>query len=199
MTTKLPENYIEFDEYSDALYSLRHAAFFCAETARDRTMWKWAIIALHNALQGAMVCHLSGTAGLGALEKDSRKAALDWHESDRMGQSQPYPEEKVAPANVLFRRLTGEVSTLERAGGLINVSKQESDSFERLHALRNSFSHFTPMSWTIEISALAQIFGGISQILLRILDAGYAFRHADPALIEEARSRLARFVAEAEN
>lgn len=195
--TTLPENYIEFDEYSDALYSLRHAAFFCAETARDRTMWKWAIIALHNALQGAMICHLSGTAGLGALEKDSIKAALDWHEGDRMGQSQPYPKEKVAPANVLFKRLSGQASTHEGAGGPIKTSKQEVSSFERLHALRNDFSHFTPKSWIIETSGLAQIFGGISQILLRILDAGFAFRHADPALIEEARSCLARFVAEA--
>lgn len=199
MTTKLPENYIEFDEYSDALYSLRHAAFFCAETARDRTIWKWAIIALHNALQGAMICHLSGTAGLGALEKDSIKAALDWHEGDRIGNRQPYPEEKVAPANVLFKRLTGQASMLEGAGELIKASKQEASSFERLHALRNDFSHFTPKSWVIETSGLAQIFGDISQILLRILDAGYAFRHADPALIDEARSCLACLITDAQD
>ena len=193
MTSDLPSGYIEFDEYSDAPNSIRHAAFFYVEAKRDPTMLKWAIVVLHNALQGAMICHLSGTAGLGAFKKDSIKAALEWHDTNRKGAGSLYPEEEVASGEVLFMRLTGQADLRERAGGVITATEEEKKAFQRLHAYRNDFSHFSPKTWTIYTEGLSLAFGHVAIIIGKIINAGWAFRHADAELVDEALKCLKKF------
>lgn len=154
-------------------------------------MTKWAIIALHNALQGVMICHLSGTAALGAMRKDTIRSTLEWLNDNRVGGGLAYPDQKVADTSELFKRLTGQTDAREQAGDIIAVSDDEQQAFSRLHAMRREFSHFSPKSWTIHVGDLAGLFSHIGAITERIIDAGYAFRHADGDLIAEARTSLA--------
>ena len=110
------DKFIHFDECQDVLVSLEQCVTSLAQIRRTRCAWKWVVISLHSALQGAMVCHLSGTAQLGALAGKSSKEMLDWHERDRRGEldvpemrakykkGNP-PIEKIADAVTLFKRL----------------------------------------------------------------------------------------------
>jgi hypothetical protein len=68
-------NWLQIDERSDVLVSLSACLICVSECGRNPGLWKWAILALHNAVQGAMVCHLSGTAQLGALPLLTRWAS----------------------------------------------------------------------------------------------------------------------------
>ena len=61
--------------------------------------WKWIIIAAQSAVQGALVCALSGTAGIGALTKDLQSAWLAWFDT-RKG---PAPDEKLADFKTLLK------------------------------------------------------------------------------------------------
>ena len=46
----------------------------------------WVVLSMHSALQGAMICHLSGTVGVGALEERCADKWHAWHEEDRKGE-----------------------------------------------------------------------------------------------------------------
>lgn len=77
---------LRVDERTDVLISLSLCLRCLKSLGDDPGFWKWAILSLHNALQGAMVCHLSGTAQLGALSDKSDDDWLAWHERDRRGE-----------------------------------------------------------------------------------------------------------------
>ena len=79
-------DWLRVDEQSDVLVSLDECLNCVRRVREEPAFWKWAILSIHNALQGAIVCHLSGTAQLGALAKRSVIASLEWHERDRGGE-----------------------------------------------------------------------------------------------------------------
>lgn len=62
IATNMPE-YLRVDEHEDAVNALEHAAETALTLERNPTNWKWVIISLHNALQGALVWTLMGRGG----------------------------------------------------------------------------------------------------------------------------------------
>ena len=60
------------------------------------------LIVVHNALQGALVSVLTGTDGLGALEKKCMTEWMEWHEKRRAGKREPLPKERLAGPLVLY-------------------------------------------------------------------------------------------------
>jgi hypothetical protein len=161
-----------------------------------------------------MVCHLSGTAQLGALSEKSVVEWLDWHERDRRGEinristgvdefglpgfkfatkkDQP-PKERLANANELFVRLHNASKRCELgAGGLLQISQPHRQSFSRLHDLRNDFTHFTPKGWAIELSGLPLIFRNVIEVVELIASDPWPFRH----MKKTERWKLRRLVDE---
>jgi hypothetical protein len=78
------ELWIRTDEAEDVAASVRHA-LRCFELAcDDEQVWKWAILALHSAIQGACVCHLLTTAHpVGAVTKRNAGEWLTYFEDRR--------------------------------------------------------------------------------------------------------------------
>jgi len=58
----MAENWIRTDEAEDVAGSMRHAIRAGRLVAEDSQAWKWVVLAVHSALQGACVCHLTETA-----------------------------------------------------------------------------------------------------------------------------------------
>ena len=191
--------FVTTDERQDVLASLEHCALCLHETTRGDGAWKWVILSAHSALQGAMVCHLSGTAQLGALTASSAANWLDWHDRDRRGeidwiedapdkfgipvrrpktkQDRP-PRERVADAGELFARLSSRSPRMEHGcGAILDITNQQRESFERLHALRNSFTHFSPRGWSIEVQLIKDALLDVLDIIALIADNCWPFRH----------------------
>ena len=97
--------YVRTDECQDVLASLEQCAFSLAQVRRSERAWKWVILSLHSALQGAMVCHLSGTEQLGALRGDDAKRWREWNNNSIQGGDEnagdPPPEPHIADARTL--------------------------------------------------------------------------------------------------
>ena len=71
------ETWIRTDEAEDAAGSVRHALRAGEMTANDPQAWKWVALALHSALQGACVCHLTTTAApIGAVTSATPASGL---------------------------------------------------------------------------------------------------------------------------
>ena len=52
------QTWLRTDEIEEFIDALEHAAMFARQLTDDVKAWKWLIIALHSALQGACVCAL---------------------------------------------------------------------------------------------------------------------------------------------
>ena len=68
--------YYRTDEENEATDALYMAARFAEQAATDIRMWRWVIMALHNAVQGFMVLSLRHGNGLAALTEESAAAWL---------------------------------------------------------------------------------------------------------------------------
>jgi hypothetical protein len=147
------KQYVRFDEIEDVLSSLDLLALSLPLTHKQPSYWKWVIISAQSAFQGAMVCVLGGTSGIGVLSERSAKATLRWHD-DQKGQ---YPEPWMADFNTLLDRCKKP----ERDGGIgLTLSASQERDIKRLHDhFRNEFAHFIPQSWSIQKAGLPRIIG----------------------------------------
>lgn len=166
--------YLRFNERTDVLASLSVCLMCLRKVEGEFSLWKWAILSLHNALQGAMVCHLSGTANIGALSDKSATEYLEW-----LGEKKDNPPKKhLADPNTLFVRLSNENKRYEGgAGAVLKITAPQKDSFRRLHNLRNDLSHFTPKGWAIELAGLPNIFLNMIEVIETISHDDWPFRH----------------------
>ncbi len=149
--------YLRIDEREDLVASLEQFAKVSQNLDTRPVDWKWALIALHLCIQGALVCALSGTNGLGAMNHSSARKWNEWYEKRRKERNLPPPEEKLADTRTLFKRAQRSDYMHEFGGNSVAITQSEADSFERLMELRNAFSHFSRKGWSIELLGLPQI------------------------------------------
>jgi hypothetical protein len=146
--------FVRFDEREDVVVSLELIGLLVPKLETDQRWWKWIIIGAHNAIQGALVCALSGTAEIGALRTDLQSAWLDWFDR-RLG---PPPDEKLADFKTLLKwgRSPKRMSYL--GAGPLKLSATQMRDLHKLHDhFRNNFLHFTPKGWCIEAAGLPRI------------------------------------------
>ena len=185
--------YIRTDERLDVLSSLEQCAFSLKQTRRSGRAWKWVVISLHSALQGAMVCHLTGGESIGALRKGAAENRRAWHEKWRFTDD-PGPEPKgmkIADTPELFKRLKDSSKRYECGGGEIPITPKQDKSFERLHkGLRNQFIHFHPQGWSIEEALIEEVVEDIIEVIGLIADDPYPFRHMEESDREMLDSKI---------
>ena len=188
--------FVRADECQDVLGSLEQCAFSLAQARRSERAWKWVVLSLHSALQGAMVCHLSGTEQLGALQERDAIKWREWNNKNLQEGDEDAggpPPKRLADANELFERLQRSAARIEDGcGGEISIAEQQRVSFKRLHDLRNEFSHFSPRGWSIGLSGTKQAVDDVLSIIRLIADDGWPFRH----MTEQDRSMLRSKIGE---
>lgn len=150
---------------------------------------------------------------MGPLTERSAAKWHAWHERDRRGEidrvedgagefgiprrrikhpSDNPPEDYVASARDLFKRLTSVPSRLESAGGPVFVTPKHRKSFRRLHDLRNTFTHFSPKGWSIEVEFIRYAMRDALDVIEQIEHDDWPFRHME----HEDRTRLREKISE---
>ena len=159
------EGYLRTDERIDVISALRHCLCCVRTVEEDPLEWKWAIISLHNAFQGSLVCTLSGTAGIGALTEKSRSEVLEWLEKTRSEIDPNRPEEWLANPKELYRRAKILELMDEYDGEPLSTTSAQDDSVRRLNLLRRDFMHFPPKGWSVELAGLPHIFLSVLDLI----------------------------------
>ena len=194
--------FVHTDECQDVLASLEQCAFSLAQARQSERAWKWIILSLHSALQGAMVCHLSGTEGLGALEKCSAEKWREWNTKsiqDGAEDAVDPPRERLAGPNELFRRLHCSAARIEDGcGGVISITEQQNESFKRLQELRNEFTHFSPKGWSIGLCGAKQVIDDVLNVISLITEDNWPFRHMSEQDRNILRSKIEEVRREAD-
>jgi hypothetical protein len=138
----LPGYLLEYDEEIDAICSLEVLADHLPKVITTPYQWKWAILAVHNALQGFMVLALKGTRTLNVLSERSAKQWIAFYESGKMPTDPQYLDYFMP----LFDKIQSEAMLLRNDSRRYEPMHGEQDSVRRINAVRNEFAHYIPAS-----------------------------------------------------
>lgn len=143
------EKWLRTNEIEDFIASLSMLELATINLENDMSAWKWIVISVHSALQGAIVCHLSfvGNSFIVAKEKDVE----DWFRAHET--HSPYPELMLDLFLNLYEKL--KKHTIE--GFRFSPKDTQGRSIKRINRYRNSMVHFLPKAWSIEVSGLPDI------------------------------------------
>ncbi len=151
--------YLSTDTEHEAVRALEATAQFLEEAESDPTKWKWAIIALHNAVQGFMVLALQGTWNVTVLRREQRerklKAQQDYYRARKAGDEAAanaaneimlFGEAELAPFEHLYARIKSPDYGMRQFMESQHFTARPGDDqcIECLNDLRNEFIHFVP-------------------------------------------------------
>lgn len=160
---------IRVDQYDDTVNALEHAVAVASTLDSTPLNWKWLLIAVHNALQGALVCTLSGSHGTGALTEKSMAAIWDWYEAPSNDPKTNHPKEWLAPPLDLYARAKEENYMGEFGGNPVSTTPEQDNDVRKLNELRRGFAHYTPRLWSIEIAGLPRIVLNVIEVIEGLL------------------------------
>lgn len=174
----MTEQWVKTDEAEDVAGSIRHALRVATFLQEDPQAWKWVMLALHSALQGACVCHLTTTAApVGALTKQNTVEWLKFLEQRDPEAQAPKTYLMGLPDMLKAVRKPHSAGDCSNDTGIL-ISDVELTWLRDLHGeVRNQFVHFEPMGWSIEVSGVPEFARTVARILSEMLDMGWAFRH----------------------
>jgi len=173
--------YLHTDEELEAANAMQMAAQFASGLSTDLHLWRWVIIALHNAAQGAMVLSLRHGNGLLALTDKSYSA---WMAAYEKGEKPP-AEELDSYLN-LYKKVKHKEWGQIRGNTRFAPAGSEGGDLKRLNSLRNEFIHFTPKGWSLEVGGLPRIALAAARLISFLaLETNNVFWHT-----AEARERL---------
>jgi len=170
-------SWISIDEAEDVFLSLAEVERQVSRLREEPIAWKWATIALVSAINSALVANLSGTAQIGALEKENAKKTIA---ALKFGSEKDPPSPYLANPRDMLERAMGPTSNrMEHAGKPLNLTDDCVKSFVKLVDFRNEFLHFKPTSWLIEPSGFPHTFLQVLKIIEAAFTDEWSYRHMD--------------------
>lgn len=149
--------FCHFDEFEDAVLSIELAAEKFSDEQNNSTMWKWVVIAMQNAVQGAMLLALTGTDGCGALNPKSQKLNREWLHNP----TQNRPKMQMADYNTLLAWIQRDDLML---APVPRLSEEDFRNLARLNELGRQFAHYNPVGWGIELQYTLNIVPVVADI-----------------------------------
>lgn len=182
--------YLGTDEEAEAANAVKMAAHFASRVHEDLHLWRWIIIATHNAAQGATVLSLRHGNALSALTDECCAAWMQAYEKHETP-----PPEKLDPYLNPYKKV--KHSQWGQLGGnkrFVPSGSEEKD-IKYLNSLRNDFIHFTPKGWSLGVSGLPRVCLSTARLISFLaLDTQNVFWHQ-----EESRNLLEQSLGDFSN
>ena len=144
--------YLRTDEREEAIRSLEFAEAQARALAADPYLWKWVIVALHSAAQGFMVLALWNGNGLLAMRP---RVAKKWLEAYERGGA--FPNEKLDDFLALYAKVKDPLNFYTVGASAFMPAESSDESFLMLNEVRNTFTHFTPKGWSLQVAGLPRM------------------------------------------
>lgn len=183
----MSDPYLHTGEQIDVLVSLREVMHQLQRAQSDPQCWKWVVNALVSAANGAMVCNLSGSMGIGALiERHQRKMieALDVTMRTQ-GAVSDLPRTFLDTPSALLANVKKQERVEAGSGPPHRFSDEVENDFAWLIEVRNNFTHFQPQGWSIHIPSIAEKSLSTLSIVEAVAKDGHSLRHLEGCEYEE--------------
>jgi len=133
--------WLRLSEEINALDYLEKVYFYIQQTETNVIAWKWVVLALHSALYGFAICAIQGTNPDRVIYKTKKGA------------------ERLIGFNEALKRCQNPQWMIQYLHSkCLQLSKEQEASIKFLkNILRDSFQHFVPRGWLIEIHGMPQM------------------------------------------
>ena len=155
-----PENWLQLDERSNALDNLKMCEHVLSHLP-DPIRWKWAIIAMHQALYGFALAAIQGT-NCNSVRRDPTN-----------------PESHVIPVRVALGRAKNAQYLWPDGTPLVTTPEEEHAVERVVNEFRNGFEHFAPAAWSIEVSGMPGLLSGVLRVVEGIAIGTNSVRYWD--------------------
>lgn len=155
--------WLRLSEETNALDYLEKVYFYIQQTEKNTIAWKWVVLALHSALYGFAICAIQGT------------------NPDRVTYKTKKGVEKLIGFDEALKRCQNPQWMLQYLHSkCFQLSKEEKASIKFLkNILRDSFQHFIPRGWLIEIHGMPQmVIDCLNVIRFLAIESGNCFYKA---------------------
>lgn len=180
---------LESNEEKDAVNSLSMFEFFYSRVSHDTYFYKWAIIALHNALQGFMILALKGTDTLNIYDSKSREKLINHF--DNNGDIK-WEEIRIENFQSLYKKLKSSEMRLSGISKAFIPTGSEDDSIRKLNEFRNDFIHFGAKAWVIYLDDMPKTFSDCIRIIEFIVNESNNIVWGSEVSKKECKKILAR-------
>ena len=170
----MTETWLRLDQRENAIDDLAMCHRFLTEV-RSESRWKWAIIALHQALYGFCICALQGTDALSVLKDPANPSSqlISIHEALKRAKDKTY----LWPGATPLSTTPAEDKALDKV----------------IREFRNGFAHFAVSGWSIETSGMPTLLRHVLRVVRAVaLDSNSIRCHpeAQRQMVNELLSQL---------
>ncbi len=142
MPRNIRPKWLKLTEEINAVDYLSRGIDALEESLENKMAWKWVCLNLFNATYAFAICAIKGTNPARVMTPNGRKL-IDFSTAINRAQDPHYANQQV------LRLTDSQVYSLRRL-------RQE---------FRNQFEHYQPLSWSIELHALAEIVPDILAVI----------------------------------
>ena len=138
-----PKDFLSLSEIENAIDNLEMVAYFL-ENISSEIKWKWAIIALHQALYGFAISSSSGYVNKSVLKQNGDLVSI-WKAIDLAKETSHDSPEHFKP---------------------LVLSGEEEIAIEKLiKTFRNEFEHFKPILLGVNTSDMSRMFSHVLRVI----------------------------------
>jgi hypothetical protein len=168
-----PLRWLRLDTLTNAIDNLEMCGYFL-RTFPDPIRWKWAILALHQAIYGFAICAVKGTQDTSVLYESQGKSK----------------EQRLISIWKALERARDARYLWPGASPLL-ITSDEDRALQKLFAeFRNGFEHFQPAGWSIEVSGMPNLFRQAVAVLKRLARDQGSVRYSEQADEKRADAAL---------
>jgi hypothetical protein len=158
--------YWTIDAEFDAVQSIAATADFLALVDHKPHYWKWSVLGIHSAIQGALVLALNNENSVLVQKPGVARKMLAAYEGD-----QDFPSPYMDSFLGLYRKARIRENLRVGVDPLPDDLKQER-AMKALDELRDEFTHFNHKTWSIERVILVQCPLACCAVLRHLLECG---------------------------
>lgn len=165
--------WFRMDEVENAIDYLEMVAHFLTSIT-DEIKWKWAVIAIHQALYGFAVCATKGTDSRFSLRdptnRESRLIGI-WTALERTKSEEWMPWSHSVP---------------------LTTSDEEEHAIKKIvKEFRNEFEHFRPKAWAIEVSGMPELLKHVLRVIRHLALESNTVTYVDDGLEQRVKTAFA--------
>lgn len=146
--------FVVTDEFLETISALEAVANELERAKADPYRWKWAILALHSAMQGMMALALRSGNNLRILKPEDTKRFLDAVESGG-----PFPAAlKMDNFLSLYKKIQSDnIMRFYIDSRKFEPQETQGQSIEVLNRLRDQYVHFIPCAFILRVNELPEM------------------------------------------
>ena len=153
--------YVRITDGSHSINYLEKAVSFIESAATKPGDWVWAVLAVHGALYGFMICNVKGTDSDSVCTGEKKKRLINFNEALERCQD---------PAYMNYGGFTK----------VLELSENQKRALRELSGFRNEFVHYKGAFWSIPEAALRGTLMHAWDVLHAVREMGCFYPRFEP-------------------